>query len=58
MGTLFYNISVVDTFMDETIVFGYADIKARLIDLGAGMKVNLENCNRLPHHLQWNQALT
>jgi hypothetical protein len=52
MSTMFHDMSVVDIFMDDTIIFGYADFDAHLIDvaevlkrfLDAGMQVNPDKC--------------
>jgi hypothetical protein len=52
MGTLFNDMSAVDIFMDDTIVFGYTDFQAHLIDvmevlrhlLFTGMQVNPDKC--------------
>jgi hypothetical protein len=52
MGTLFHDMSTLDIFMDDTIVFGFADFSAHLIDvvevlwhlLAAGMQVNPNKC--------------
>jgi len=52
MGTMFHDMPAVDIFMDDTILFGYADFDAHLIDvaevlkhlLDAGMQVNPDKC--------------
>jgi hypothetical protein len=52
MGALFFDMPVVVIFMDDTIVFGYADFGAHLIDVTevlrhlqqAGMQVNPDKC--------------
>jgi hypothetical protein len=49
---MFHDMPAVDIFMDDTIIFGYADFDAHLIDvaevlkclLDAGMQVNPDKC--------------
>ncbi len=50
---MFHGMPAVDMFMDDIIVFGYADIQADLIDVMevlchlflAGMQVNPNKCH-------------
>jgi len=52
MGALFFDMPVVVIYMDDTIVFGYADFNGHLVDVtevlrrlqAAGMQVNPDKC--------------
>jgi len=52
MGTMFHDMFTVDIFMNETIVFGYADFRAHLSNVAevlrrlsaAGIQVNPDKC--------------
>jgi len=52
IGTLFFYMPVVVVYMDDTIVFGYANFGTHLIDVtevlrrlqAAGMQVNPDKC--------------
>jgi hypothetical protein len=53
MGTMFHNMSVIDIFMDDIIVFGYADFPSHLHNVAevlhyllvTGMQENPDKCH-------------
>ncbi len=52
MSTLFFDMPVVVIYVDDTIIFGYADFNSHLVDVtevlcrleAAGMQVNPDKC--------------